>query len=331
MAINMTANNLTNLIDISPFAYSVVMLYGVILVKLFTGYLASHQPLRFFRIFCDQLAKKVNKSKNTDRQRFISGLIAIVVSLTPIVIILWLFEAFVEATWLWQGFLLYLALGCLQLGKTSKEIAKLIVANKNFEAKQLLNPWLLRNTEQLSSLGLAKSCIEMLLLRAVQNLFTISLVFLLFGPLTALVCRLLIEMHYSWNNKQNSFQPFGDSVAFIVNIIQWLPSRIFSLILLFGCIGKNFVLFFRLNRRYFFQLNNSYVLNLFALSLEVKLGGVAMYQNIKLRKTSYNDHGRQPQATDIIHASKRISQVFYFCFLFLTLLTLFIYSFNINR
>jgi adenosylcobinamide-phosphate synthase len=56
----MTANNLTNLIDISPFAYSVVMLYGVILIKLFTGYLASHQPLRFFRIFCDQLAKKVS-------------------------------------------------------------------------------------------------------------------------------------------------------------------------------------------------------------------------------------------------------------------------------
>jgi adenosylcobinamide-phosphate synthase len=327
----MTANNLTNLIEISPFAYSVVMLYGVILIKYFTHYLASHEPLRFFRFFCDQLAKKVNKTKNSARQRFISGFIAILVTLAPLTIILWLFEAFVEATWLWQSFLLYLALGDLHLGKTSKEIAKLVVANKNFEAKQLLNPWLLRDTEQLSSLGLAKSCIEMLLLRAVQNLFTVSFIFLLIGPLAALVSRLLIEMHYSWNHKQSNFQPFGDSVAYIVNIIQWLPSRIFSLVLLFGCIGKNFILFFRLSRRYFFQLNNSYLLNLFALSLEVKLGGVAMYQNIKLRKTSYNDHGRQPQATDIIHASSRIRQVFYFCFLFLTMLTLFIYSFNINR
>ena len=326
----MTANNITNLIEISPFTYSVVMLYGVILIKFFTSYLASHEPLQFFRFYCDQLAKKVNKNKNSARQRNISGFIGALVTLTPLVIILWLFEAFVEAAWLWQGFLLYLALGNLHLGKTSKEIAKLIVANKNFEAKQLLSPWLLRDIEQLSSLGLAKSCIEMLLLRAVQNLFSISFVFLLFGPLAALVSRLLIEMHYSWNSKQNSFQPFGNSIAFVVNIIQWLPNRIFSLILLFSCIGNNFILFFRLSRPYFLQLNNSYALNLFALSLEIKLGGVAMYQGVKLRKTRYNDHGRQPQATDIIHANKRINYVFYFCFLFLALLALFTYSFNIN-
>jgi len=327
----MTSNNLTNLIDISPFAYSVVMLYGVILIKFFASYLASHEPLQFFSFFCKQLSAKVNKNHNSARQRNISGFIAILVTLTPLIIILWLFEVFIEAAWLWQGFLLYLALGNLHLGKTSKDIAKLIVANKKFDARQLLNPWLLRETDQLSSLGLAKSCIEMLLLRAIQNLFTIGFIFLIFGPLAALTSRLLIEMHYSWNHKQSSFQPFGNSIANIVNIIQWLPSRIFSLVLLFSCIGNNFVLIFRLSRPYFFQLNNSYVLNLFALSLEIKLGGVAMYQGIKLRKSSYNDHGRQPQATDIIHASKRISQVFYFCFLFLALLTLFTYSFNINR
>lgn len=326
----MTANNLMNLNDISPFAYSVVMLYSVILVKFLASYLASHEPLRFFRLFCDRLAEKVNKTTNSIRQRSISGFIAILVTLTPLLIILWLFEAFVEAAWLWQGFLLYLALGNLHLGKNSKEIAKLIVANKKFEAKQLLIPWLLRDTEPLSPLGLSKSCIEMQLLRAMQNLFSISFIFLLFGPLAALCTRLLIEMHYSWNPKQSRFKPFGHSVAFLVNILQWLPNRIFSLVLLFSCIGRNFVLYSRLSKPYFFQLNNSYALSLFALALEVKLGGVAMYQGIKLRKTSYNDQARQPQATDIIHASKRISQVFYFCFLFLALLALFTYSFNLS-
>lgn len=327
----MAANNLSNLIEISPFAYSVVILYGVILVKFLASYLASHEPLRFFRIFCDQLASKVNKSQNSERQRSISGFIAILVTLAPLLIILWLFEAFVEATWLWQSFLLYLALGHLHLTKTSKEIAKLIVANKNFEAKQLLTPWLLRDTEQLSSLGLSKACIEMLLLRAMQNLFTVSFIFIIFGPLTALASRLMIEMHYRWNTKQQGFQSFGSSITLLASIIQWLPNRIFSLILLLSSVGKNFILYSRLSRKYFFQLNNSYALTLFALSLEIKLGGVAMYQGVKLRKLSYNDHGRQPQATDIIHASKRISQIFYFCSLFLGLLALFTYSFNINR
>jgi len=326
----MTANNLTNLIEISPFTYSIVILYGVILVKFLASYVAHHEPLGFFRLFCDQLAIKVNKSNNGARQRSISGFIGILVTLTPLIIILWLFEAFVEAAWLWQGFLLYLALGNLHLSKTSKEIAKLIVANKNFEAKQLLNPLVLRETQQLSPLGLSKSCIEMLLLRAMQSLFTVSVIFIMLGPLAALSTRLLIEMHYSWNNKQKNFQHFGNSVAILVNIIQWLPSRIFSLVLLFSCIGKNFTLYSRLSRNYFFQLNNNYPLSLFALSLEIKLGGVAMYQDTKLRKISFNDHGRQPQATDIIHASKRINQIFYFCFLFIALLALFTYSLNIN-
>jgi adenosylcobinamide-phosphate synthase len=326
----MAANNLMNLIEISPFTYSIVMLYGVILVKFLASYLASHEPLRFFRLFCDQLAKKVNKSKNSERQRSISGLIAILVTLTPLLIILWLFEAFVEAAWLWQGFLLYLALGNLHLSKTSKEIAKMIVAKKNFEAKQLLSPWVLRDTQPLSSLGLSKGCIEMLLLRAMQNLFTISFFFLVLGPLAALSVRLLIEMHYSWNNKQKAFQHFGQNIAFLVNAVQWLPNRIFSLVLLFSCFGKNFTLYSRLSRTYFFELNNNYALSLFALSLEIKLGGVAMYQDTKLRKISFNDHGRQPQATDIIHASKRISQIFYFSFLFLALLAVFTYSFNLK-
>ena len=139
---------------------------------------------------------------------------------------------FVEAAWLWQSFLLYLALGELHLGKTSKEIAKLLVANKKFEAKQLLTPWLLRETDKLSSLGLAKSCFEMLLLRSIQNLFTIGLMFLIFGPLAALTSRLLIEMHYCWNPKNNSFSPFGNSVAFIVNIIQRLAKTLGIIILL---------------------------------------------------------------------------------------------------
>jgi len=326
----MAAKNLMNLIEISPFTYSIVILYGVIILKFLASYLANHEPLSFFRVFCEQLATKVNKSKNSASQRRISGLVAIVVTLVPLLIILWLFESFIAAAWLWQGFLLYLALGNLQLAITSKEIAKLIVARKNFEAKQLLNPWVLRETQQLSSLGLSKSCIEMLLLRSVQNLFTIGIVFLLLGPLAALAGRLLIEMHYSWNNKQKSFQPFGHAIAYLVNVVQWLPSRIFSLILLLSCIGKNFTLYSRLSRSYFFQLNNNYPLSLFALSLEIKLGGVAMYQGSKLRKISFNDHGRQPQATDIIHASKRISQIFYFSFLFLALLALFTYSLNIN-
>ena len=63
-----------------------------------------------------------------------------------------------------------------------------------------------------------------------------------------------------------------------------------------------------------------------ALGLAVKLSGVAMYDGNKVRKTSFNDSARQPQATDIIHASKRINYALYLLILMMMLLAIISYS-----
>jgi len=95
--------------------------------------------------------------------------------------------------------------------------------------------------------------------------------------------------------------------------------------LLFSSIGKNFILFWRLSRFHFLKLNNNIVLLLLALSLEIKLGGVALYDDgdkkEKLRKISFNDLARQPQITDIIHANKKIKSVVYISIFFIILIT----------
>ena len=44
-----------------------------------------------------------------------------------------------------------------------------------------------------------------------------------------------------------------------------------------------------------------------ALVLGCKLGGPAMYNGEKKQRPRFNDHGKQPEITDIIHASTRIS------------------------
>ena len=95
-----------------------------------------------------------------------------------------------------------------------------------------------------------------------------------------------------------------------------------SLLLLFVSMGKNIVLFWRLSRPHFFQLNNNIALLLLALNLEVKLGGVAIYDDKKyskekLGKTSFNDLARQPQASDIIYANKKIHEIIYMSLFFI--------------
>jgi adenosylcobinamide-phosphate synthase len=71
----------------------------------------------------------------------------------------------------------------------------------------------------------------------------------------------------------------------------------------------NIMLCWRLLQGKFFQLNNDIVIHCLALSLEIKLGGVAIYDGNKRRKNSFNDSAKQPEPTDIIHASSLIKQV----------------------
>lgn len=308
-----------DLANLPHFSYQVLILMSVLALKAVVSHFVNHEPLRAFQFYCQQLSNKVNNSDNSHQQQTIAGLVAVLVTLLPIVIILWLFSDFVAVDYLWQGLLLYFALGTMNLKSANEKIAKALVANKNYEAKQALNSFVLRDTTQLSVVGLSKSAIEMQLLRTLQQGYVVAFIFLTLGPLAALCYRLLLEMHYSWNTKLTKFIHFGFYPTQLVGLCQWLPVRLFSMLLLLLNAGRNSLLSWRLSKNYFFQLNNHLAISLLAFILEIKLGGVAMYQQDKLRRISFNDLAKQPQATDIIHANGKIKQV-----LWLSLICLFI-------
>jgi adenosylcobinamide-phosphate synthase len=302
---------MTILTELTAFSYQVLILIIVLVLKSAISHFVTHEPLRSFQFYCRQLGNKVNKSQNSTQQQTIAGLVGVLVTLVPITIILWLFADFVAVDYLWHGLLLYFALGNLNLAQINKSIAQALVAKQNYLAKQTLKPWLLRETEQLSSVGLSKAAIEMELLRSVQQIYVVGFLFLIFGPLAALSYRLLLEMHYCWNVKLVKFKYFGFYNQFIVQLIQWLPVRIMALFILFSSVGNGSALSWRLMRGQFFKLNNNFIIGIHAFSLAIRLGGVAMYQQKKLRKVAFNDLAKQPEPQDIIKASNKINVVIY--------------------
>lgn len=300
----------------------VVVLVKLIIVRLSSGKLTTAKPttatfsvntdtstnigIQYFRFYCQRLSDKVNKSNNSNDQQAIAGFIALLISLAPLVIILWLFEEFVAINWLWQFLLLYFAFGNFNLSSVSAQISQALLKNEKQSAKNLLSNYCLRDTNPLSSMGLSKATIEMHLLKHLQLHFAVACCFLLIGPVMALACRLVLEMHYSWNTKLLKFLNFGQSSHLILQIILWLPSRIYYFLYLTMTIGHNFFLFWRLTRRYFFQLNTNIIIELHALNLRVKLGGVAMYNQQKLRRGNFNEQGREPEISDIDNARKQL-------------------------
>ncbi|MBO9490883.1 cobalamin biosynthesis protein [Endozoicomonas sp. G2_1] len=279
---------------------------SVYLLKALLSHYLPHRPLAFFTFFCQLLANKVNRRDNASNQQKLSGTIAIVVSLAPVVIILWLFADFIEVIELWHGLLLYLALGGFGISHESKAMAQALVAKQNYVAKQTLQTRVLRDTSELSTMGLAKANIEMQLLTFAQQQVMIIGYFLLFGPLFALSCRLLLEMHYSWNHKQDSFRYFGQPIAAMVNLLQWPFSKTLGLLVLFSTIQQNLVLHWRLSKQHLLTNNNNFLLHNGALALGVQLAGVAIYQGKKLRRDSFNQQARQPEIRDIIAASRLV-------------------------
>lgn len=308
-----------------PFIHTLIIFIVVVLVKICFSIFFIKEPMHLFRFFCIQLAKKVNKPQSTTNQQKIAGTLSIIVTLAPLLTILWLFESFIEVYWLWQGFLLYFALGSFGLTRTSIKTAKMLVAKNLYDAKQLISPFTLRDTDKLSALGITKTCIEMQILQTIQQCFTVAFFYFLAGPYVALSFRLLLEMHYSWNIKKQQYSAFGSPINSFVQTLQWLPTRIFVFLMMLGTLGQNFILFWKLIKKHFFTLNNSIAVYTLALAIEKKLGGVAMYNNTKLRRVSFNDNALDPEPSDIIHATKRTNQVLYFSFLCI-LFTLAIYS-----
>lgn len=294
-------------------AQYILVLFGVVFCKLLFNIispsLTQQSAFSFYRFYCQQLAEKVNKDKNSDSQRNIAGFIATVITITPLIVIVWLFEEFIAVPVIWQALLLFTALGSFNLNNLGKTVATQLNAQDKYQAKQTLSPWLSRDAEQLSPIGISKACIEMLLLRKIQQQFAIGFFFIFIGPLAALSFRLLLETHYSWNLKHHQFRFFGRFIAKITNLLQWLPSRLFFLLLILTSMNQNSLLFWRLVKRSFFTNNNSIVIAYLAYILGIKLGGVAMYSKNKLRRESFNDQGQQPQAKDIIATIKQLNLV----------------------
>ncbi|WP_448211779.1 cobalamin biosynthesis protein CobD/CbiB [Colwellia sp. MEBiC06753] len=294
---------------IPPQFHSVILLAVVMLSKYLLLYLVPHHPWHFFNFFCQQLANKVNKTEDSARQQAISGGVATIVTFAPIWLILWLFGDFVEVGFIWQGILLYLALGSMSLTRSAKTIIANLNNGNNYQAKQTLAPLVLRDTSQLSAMGIAKASIEMLVLRYIQEVVTVIFLYAIGGALLAISYRLLIEMHYAWNPKLERMKHFGSLANQLTQLITWLPSRIILVLGLLLHVGQQSTLFWRLTMPMFFKLSNQALLQFFAMALQVKLSGVAIYNGTKLRRAEFNHHGQAPEPHHISQSYQLMARI----------------------
>lgn len=286
----------------------ILLILFVIVIKLIIDFYQPKKPINFFTLYCVRLAEKVNKTSNSSYQQKIAGCIAVFITLSTIIVMLWTFEIFIEVPLIWHGFLLYFSLGNLKPFFLSKTLSEHLINEENEHAKKLLQHYLLRDCQSLSKLGLIKAYIEMRILTTSQQLIVPCLLFIVIDPLLALTFKLILTMHYQWNIKIPRYANFGRTAHFLVNILQWLPARIFALLVLFTNINQYFSFYWQLSAKYLLQ-QNSFLLSNFAMVLGIQLSGVAKYESTKLRKPLFNKLGRKADIIDMTKTDIVINKV----------------------
>lgn len=273
----------------------------------------DYQPLTFFRIFAKQLAAKVHPDPTrASSQQLIAGSLALALVLLPTLGLL------APVYWLsdWplvlDGLLLYFCLDFAYYRQQTHKIAQAISHKQNSRAKDLLQPLVLRHTQNLSTTGLCKASIEMLWLRAAKQWIGVSFWFLIGGGLAAVAYRLLLLCNQQWNDKQANFHYFGRPAALIT---QWasLPASLITALLLAvltdmtGAVRQ-----WRQAFRLKLCLSQLLILGALTAALRVNLAGPVVYQQQKNQRQRLGP-AQLPAVADLVGALKLNLQFQLYC------------------
>lgn len=206
---------------------TLVILTLVILLEWLVPLPFKYSPARGFRILATSFIRKV-ANKGDAKQQLLAGCLSIITYLTLLLIILFaLLFAMPMDIWT-QGVLLYLALGYQSQANTSKQIEESLKAQQKQLARSLLKENTIYQTDKLSELGIKKLTMESLIGQFVSAWLMPIVLFLLFGGITALCYRMLLEAYFAWHPNLPKLKQFGQPVVWLKNAIEWLPSMLLA-------------------------------------------------------------------------------------------------------
>ncbi|WP_299080170.1 cobalamin biosynthesis protein [uncultured Paraglaciecola sp.] len=274
-------NNLVNtLLSAHLLPFWVLLL--VILTERYLLWPDKYHPISFIKLLAMGLqAKVLAPERHTARQQKISGALASLVLLLPVATILLVLKYLSEFPIFFEALMLLVALRFQDIPKQTRRVTAALAKQHKMLARQALSQIVLRETDKMSPMGMVKANIESQLLRYCYQYCSVVFWYILTGGVGALIYRLAYELCLCWNHKLNTFKYFGWPIRKVVNILQWLPSKLacLSVVLAVNLSQGAKALFSRIS----YQSTHVFVLNLCGASLGIELGGPAYYDQQKIR------------------------------------------------
>ncbi|WP_022940037.1 cobalamin biosynthesis protein [Psychromonas hadalis] len=265
-------------------------LIGVALLSFFVSLPKDLNPLSAIELIFKQIAVKVNLDERSDGYKRLASLLSISLIYFPSMLIISQLYNIVYQPITIDILILFLLLSWHDKKQVYLQISHALKRNNLAQAKFKLASLTERDTKPLSLMGINKATIESMVLQLCASWFAVIFWYMLTGIYGALFYRTVQICAQTWNAKKNEFTALTSIPSFIYSALLFpvhiLISFTFSL---YDEPVKNIPKKFKQSLLWH-HFSSGLMLSSFALSMQLELGGVRLYQNKKITYATLGCH-----------------------------------------
>ncbi|NMH59748.1 cobalamin biosynthesis protein CobD/CbiB [Alteromonas ponticola] len=284
---------------------TLAILWLVVVLDFIWRWPSAYHPLTLLRLMASSMAKKVLPAKQDPAmQHYISGALGPVVIITPFAVLLGLLVYIAEYPLFFEAVLMLALVDFNHIRFQYKRVVAAVGKNKKVLTRETLTPIVYRDCEKLTDIGIAKAAIESLVLRFCYQYWGVLFWFLLAGPVTALVYRMLLTINWEWHWRKPGYLRFSQPVHNLTKAMRAIPAFIASLALILVTHPiKSFTAMINAKARD----QSSLILAVIGGGHDIKLGGPAFYHGQKYRYPRVGGQ-RDVRYSDMIYCQRAITR-----------------------
>lgn len=265
--------------------------------------LSSH-PLTLMRYLVTQMGNKVLPERYFGKkQHYISGSLAIIVLLTPLIMCIAILVYMAQYPVFFEAVIMVTVLDYGYQRQQYNKILATVGKNKKVLTRETLSTIVARDCSLLTDIGIAKAAIESLWLKFLYLYCGVIFYFLLFGPIGAMTYRLLLLISWQWHYRNPAMIDFAAPIRKTMSLLVIPPAIIGALITL---LITHPIKGIRAIRKSPARDKTSLLLALLGGVEDIQLGGPAIYHNKKYRYPRVGGH-KQVKYSDMLKCKRTIT------------------------
>ncbi|SON50609.1 putative Cobalamin (Vitamin B12) biosynthesis CbiB [Vibrio tapetis subsp. tapetis] len=259
---------------------ALLVMWGAILFHLILPIPKAVHPATLWHKFAEILANKVNLNHSYN-QSHVSGMLAWGLMILPAWLFFWALKPLVWQPQAFEMALLLLAIDWRSNESLAKQLIESLGKEDKKRARRELEPFVNRDTSSLSPLGLGKAGAETLILGYGRNVVSVLFWFGVAGGTGAFLYRLVMELARAWSPSRSEYSPFGLFSVRALAVLDWLPLKIYSLMITIGKNGMSTLSALFSQAKQWPLPGPGWLLTAVGHKLELSLGGPAIYGDKK--------------------------------------------------